>query len=113
MSLGPLIGKKTRFMLAAGALGAALTFAAVPRAHADDDRSKCQHRIEKAESKYYEAAREHGERSSQAEHRLHELNEERERCYQAYHSYWNGRDRQWHNDRDWDRDDHRDRDDQH
>jgi len=96
----------------AGALfvGIAAFAAAPPRALADDDRSKCQHRIEKAEARLSDAVRDHGPRSSQAEQRRHELNEERERCYQANHAWYYGQDRQWHNDRDWDRYDH-DRDD--
>jgi hypothetical protein len=99
--------------LAAALLLSVLAFATAPRAFADDDRSKCQHRIEKAEARYTDAVRDHGERSSEAAKRRHELNDERERCYQAYHSWWNGQDHQWHNDRDWDRDDHDHDHDQH
>lgn len=106
--------KTTSIALAAAMFFSVVAFAATPRAHADDDRSKCQHRIEKAEARYSDAVRDHGERSEQAEHRRHELNEERERCYQSYHSWWSSQDRRWHNDRDWDRDDHdRDHDRDH
>jgi len=98
--------KTTSIALAAAMFFSVVAFAATPRAHADDDRSKCQHRIEKAEAHYADAVRDHGERSEQAEHRRHELNEERDRCYQTYHSWWSSQDHRWHNDRDWDRDDH-------
>lgn len=79
-----------------------------PRAHAEDDRAKCQHHIEKAEAHLEKAIRQNGEHSSQAKNSRHELNEERERCYTAYHGWWSGADHRWHEDRDWDhdRDDH-------
>lgn len=98
------------------ALGTA-ALVTVPKSYADDDHSRCQRQIERAESKLDQAVRKHGERSHQAEQRRHDLNAQRERCWNAYHGWWNGRDRQWHTDRDWDRDrDHdrdHDRDDHH
>jgi hypothetical protein len=101
----------TSAVVSAALLGAAFVLISAPRAQADD-REKCQHRIEKAEARLDRAVREHGERSSQARSSRHALNEEREHCYSAYHVWWNGAERRWHNDRDWDRDD-RDRDHDH
>jgi hypothetical protein len=101
----------------AALLAMAFVVAMAPHAQAGDDRSKCQHRIEKAEVRLDSAIREHGAHSSEARASRHELNnEERERCYTAYHGWWNGADRRWHEDRDWDRDDRdhdHDRDDHH
>jgi hypothetical protein len=90
----------------ATALSAAMLLATAPSARADDDHEKCQPRIEKAEARLHDAIRHHGERSPQAESRRHELNEERERCWNSYHGWWNGVDHRWHSERDWDRDDH-------
>jgi|HubBroStandDraft_6_1064221.scaffolds.fasta_scaffold31588_1 Ni/Co efflux regulator RcnB len=99
--------------LAAAVLFGVLAFVSAPRSFADDKRAECQHRIEKAEARLADAIRDHGDRSSEAAKRRHELNDEREHCYQETHAWYNGQDRQWHNDRDWDHDDH-DRDhDQH
>ena len=78
---------------------------AAPRARADDNREKCRHRIERAEAKLDKAIHQHGEQSSQAQSRRHELNEEREHCWSAYHVWWNGMERKWHSERDWDHDD--------
>jgi hypothetical protein len=93
-------------------LGVVLMFVAVPRSQAAD-RAECQQRIEKSEAKLHEAIRKHGERSQQADHWRRELNEERERCWNQHHGWWNARERQWHNDRDWDGDRDWDRDRDH
>ncbi|HUK24936.1 MAG TPA: hypothetical protein VLV49_10180 [Terriglobales bacterium] len=89
--------------LAAAAVLSTTLFVAVPSAQADP-HDKCRHRIEKAEARLDEAIRHHGERSPQAEARRRDLNAERERCWEKYHGWWDGRDHQWHNDRDWDHD---------
>ena len=34
--------------------------------------------------------------------RRHDLNAERERCWNMYHGYWSGADHRWHDQRDWD-----------
>lgn len=68
-----------------------------------DERAECQKRIEKTEAKLEKAVHKHGERSRQAENQRRALNEERERCWNRYHSWYNGRDHQWHNEHDWDR----------
>ena len=94
-------------------LGAMLSTVAAPGLRADDERSKCQHRIAKAEDKLDDAVRHHGAHSRQAEDRRRELVEERERCWNEYHSWWNGHERRWHGDRDWDRDWDHDRDHDH
>lgn len=100
-------GKFVSSMLTAALLCGVLAFASAPRAYADDDRkAQCQHRIEKAEARLADAVRDHGERSQEAAKRRHELNDEREHCYQENHAWYNGQDKQWHNDRDWDHDDH-------
>ena len=75
------------------------------RAFADDDRTECQHRIEKSEAKLHAAVRRHGEHSAQADSRRAELRAQRERCYNRFRAWWDGHERKWHEDRDWDRDD--------
>jgi hypothetical protein len=74
---------------------------AVPQLQAED-HAQCQRHIEHAEAKLDEAIRKHGERSHQAEQRRHDLNAERERCWNSYHGWWDGHNHQWHTDRDWD-----------
>ena len=76
--------------------------ASVPRAHADD-RSHCQHAIEKAEARLDRAIHEKGEHSREAEARRHDLNVERENCWNRYHQWWNGKDRRWETEHNWDR----------
>lgn len=78
---------------------------AAPRARADDDRAKCQHRIEKAEARLHEAVAKHGEHSDEARARRHDLVSEREACWNRFHQWWDGGEHRWHDDRDWDRDD--------
>ena len=79
--------------------------AAAPKVRADD-HDKCRHAIEKAEHRLDQAVHKYGERSPQAERRRHELNEEREHCWQQYHGYWSSQDNRWHDQRDWDDHDH-------
>lgn len=105
------LGKSTAAMMT---IAAVLMLGAVPLVHADDDRAKCQHRIEKAEARLDDAIRKHGERSGQAAERRRDLDAERDHCWNQYHGWWDGRTHQWREQRDWDhdRDDH-DRDDHH
>jgi hypothetical protein len=91
--------------VAALVLNAMLFVVAVPSARADD-RDRCRQRIEKIEHKLDQEVAHHGEHSPQADARRRDLNAERERCYNTYHSWWNGKDQQWHTDRDWDQDHH-------
>lgn len=85
---------------------AAAMLVTVPRSYAEDDHAKCQHQIERAESKLDQAIRKHGEHSPQAEQRRRDLNAERDRCWNVYHGWWDGHEKRWHTDRDWDHDDH-------
>ncbi len=95
------IRKNLGMVSATLAMGAMFLVAGVPQLRADDDHRECRQRVEKAESKLERAVSRHGERSSQAEHARHELNEQRERCWNKYHGYW-GHDGRWHEQRDWD-----------
>lgn len=76
--------------------------AAVPRAHADD-RSHCQHAIEKAEARLDQAIQKHGEHSHEADERRRDLNAERENCWNKYHQWWNGKEHRWETEHNWDR----------
>jgi len=86
--------------LAAVMLAALSWFAAVPVAHADD-RSRCQHAVEKAEANLDRAVREHGERSHEADDRRRDLNAERQHCWDKYHQWWNGHDHRWETEHSW------------
>jgi hypothetical protein len=97
------------------ALGAALVVATAPKAHADDDaRTRCQHRVEKAQDHYRHELREHGKHSRQAEDARAKLNAEWDRCYTEARGWYDPNRHEWRTDRDWDRnydwDDDRDRD---
>jgi hypothetical protein len=84
-----------------------------PSAQAED-RNSCQVRVERAEHRLNDAIYDHGYNSHQANDRRRDLERERERCWNQFHGYGNGRDQQWQNDRNRDRDDrnaNRDRDD--
>lgn len=85
-----------------------LTFAAVPRLHADDNN--CQRRISKADHRLHNAIEHHGRESRQAERARQELHEARERCWNNGHRWWDEHDRKWRTEHDWDDRDH-DRDD--
>lgn len=76
-------------------------FVAAPIAHADD-RSRCQHAVERAESRLDSAVRHNGEHSRRAEDRRRDLNAERQRCWDQHHQWWNGRDHRWETDQNWD-----------
>jgi dienelactone hydrolase len=91
-----------RAALAAAVMAGLLAFGGAPRAMADD----CQRRIAKADHKLHEAIEHHGWNSEQAEHWRHELREERERCWNRYHRWWDEDGHRWHNERDWDDHDH-------
>lgn len=78
-------------------------FAAAPVAHADD-RSKCQHAVEKAEARLDRAIHDNGEHSREAEDRRRDLNAERQHCWDAHHQWWNGKEHRWETEQNWDRD---------
>lgn len=80
------------------------TFTAVPRAHADDD--DCQKRIAHADHRLHEAIEHHGTNSPQAESARHDLHEERERCWNKNHRWWDEDQHRWHDQQDWDDHDH-------
>ena len=89
---------------AATVMGAALMFfVAAPRVHADD-RSKCQHAVEKAEARLNKAIEHNGERSREAEDRRRDLNAERQRCWEEHHQWWNGKEHRWETEQSWDHD---------
>ena len=89
---------------AAAVMGVALMFfVAAPRAHADD-RSQCQHAVEKAEARLDRAIHDNGEHSREAEDRRRDLNAERQRCWEQYHQWWNGKEHRWETEQNWDRD---------
>jgi ribosome-associated translation inhibitor RaiA len=95
--------------IASTVLSAVLLFASAPLLRADEDRSKCQHHIEKAEAKLSHAISRHGERSSQARSAREHLNAERRECWGRHHAWYNAQEGRWHTEQDWDhdRDDHR------
>jgi hypothetical protein len=104
--------------LAALALGGALILATTPKVHADDGRSRCQSRVEKANDRYHKEVREHGRRSEQAEKAKSRLTAEWDRCYTQAHGWYDPNRHEWRTDRDWDRnykwdDDDHDRDRDH
>jgi hypothetical protein len=80
--------------------GSLFLFAAAPASHADE-RDRCRHAIEKAEVRLDRAIRDRGEHSRAADERRRQLNAERERCWGAYHQWWNGRDHRWETEHNW------------
>jgi len=78
-------------------------FVAAPLARADD-RSKCQHAVEKAEARLDRAIQHGGEHSRQADERRRDLNAERQRCWDQHHEWWNGKDHHWEKEQNWDHD---------
>jgi len=89
-------------MVGAVLAAALFFFVSTPRLHADD-RGKCQHAIEKAEARLDKAIHDKGEHSREAEDRRRDLNAERQRCWDAYHQWWNGKDHRWETEHSWDR----------
>ncbi|MGD0566793.1 MAG: hypothetical protein ABSA78_00195 [Candidatus Sulfotelmatobacter sp.] len=79
--------------------------AAAPLAHADD-RSHCQHAIEKAEANLDRAIHDHGDHSPQANDRRRDLNAERQKCWDQYHQWWNGKEHRWETERNWEENPH-------
>jgi hypothetical protein len=86
--------------VAAVMVWALLLFVAAPLVHADE-REKCQHAIEKAEVRLDRAIHDHGEHSHAAEARRRELYAERERCWNAHHQWWNGKEHRWETEHNW------------
>jgi len=88
--------------IAAVALGAALLFTNLPKASADQ-RSRCQHKVEKAQEHYQHERHEHGKHSPQAEEAKAKLNETWDRCWNEAHGWYDPQRHEWRTDRDWDR----------
>ena len=86
--------------VAAAAAFALLLFVGTTGARADD-RAKCQHAVAKAEARLDRAIHDHGDHSHEADDRRRDLNAERERCWNAYHQWWNGRDHRWETEHNW------------
>ena len=95
--------------IATTVLSVILSVASAPLARADEDRSKCQHHVEKAEEKLERAVSRHGERSPQARSARDHLNGERRECWGRHHAWYDAHERRWHTEQDWDHDhdDHR------
>jgi len=72
-----MLKNASRFSLAL-LLGAGMIAATVVPAQAE---RPCEHRVHQAEMNYRNAVRRHGERSKQAEHFRHELENARARCH--------------------------------
>ena len=87
--------KKIKTLFAAFVILSFLGGTIPARAFDRDDDRKCEQRIRNAERKLHDAERKHGEHSSQAQARRHDLEEARERCH--------------HGDRDHDHDHDHDR----
>src|ERR1700731_1487033 len=92
-------GRTSVALLIVGAF--TLFIAAAPQVRADD-RSHCQHAIEKAEARLDKAIRDKGEHSREAEDRRRDLNAERQHCWEQYHQWWNGKDHRWETENNWD-----------
>ncbi len=84
-------------------LGVTLMIATTPKASADDGRSRCQHKVEKAEEHFRHEVHEHGKRSHQAEEAKAKLNTEWDRCWTEAHAWYDPHRHEWRTDRDWDR----------
>jgi hypothetical protein len=98
-NLNRRFGKTAVATIMAGLL---LLFAAAPIVHADD-KDKCRHAIEKAEARLDKAIHDKGDHSREADDRRRDLNAERERCWNQYHQWWNGKDQRWETEHNWDR----------
>jgi hypothetical protein len=86
--------------VAAVIAGALSLFAMAPLAQADE-KERCQHAIEKAEVRLDRAIQDKGEHSHLADERRRDLNAERERCWNANHQWWNGKEHRWETEHNW------------
>jgi len=95
-----------------GVIAAALMiFTAVPRAHADDQFTKCRHDADKAEAKLDQAIAKHGGHSEEATEAREHLRKQREHCYERIHQWWDARKQKWEHDDDFGKDLHHHHDD--
>jgi hypothetical protein len=95
--------------IAAFAISTALVCSTGTKAFADG-RTRCQHRVEKAEEHYRHEVREHGKHSPKAEEARAKLNAEWDRCWNEAHVWYDPHRHEWRSERDWDRDYDWDRD---
>jgi len=93
------IGKS---LLISGALLGFLAGPGVRSLRADD----CQAATAKADHRLHEAIKDHGPDSKQADRARHDLNAQRQRCWDANHRWWDEDGHRWHTDKDWDENDH-------
>lgn len=99
--------RTSKAALALATLSALFVFmsAATPQAaHADDARTKCQHRVQHARDKLDQAIRDHGDHSSQADKAWMKLRGEREHCWEKFHEWWDAGNAKWRHDDDWTKD---------
>jgi len=80
------------------ALAAAMAFPLAARA---DERDHCRNMIDRDEQRLQWAIYNHGHDSLEADISRRNLNEARQRCWDDYHVWWNGRDGTWHDVNDW------------
>lgn len=99
-----MIQRLGKTAVAAVIIAALSWFVAVPVVRADDDRSHCQHAVEKAEARLDRAIAHNGEHSRQADDRRRDLNAERQRCWELHHQWWNGHEHRWETEQNWDHD---------
>lgn len=97
-----MVHRMTKMAVAAVMAAALSWFVAVPLVHAED-RSACQHAVEKAEARLDKAIHDHGDHSPEADARRRDLNAERQHCWDKYHQWWNGREHRWETEQNWDR----------
>jgi hypothetical protein len=96
-----LIRRLGKSAIAAIVMGALFLFvAAAPQVRADD-HAKCQHAIEKAEARLDKAIHDKGDHSREAEARRHDLEAERQRCWDQHHGWWNGKEHRWETEHNW------------
>ena len=89
----------TFLRLASGlALAAAIAFPLAARA---DERDHCRNTIDRDEQRVQWAIFNHGHDSLEAQISRDRLNEARQRCWDEFHVWWNGRDSSWHEVNDW------------
>ena len=86
------------------AISAGLLCSSAGRVFADDDhgRTRCQHRVEKAEEHYRHEVREHGKHSPDAENAKAKMNAEWDRCWTESHGWYDPHRHEWRTDHDWD-----------
>jgi hypothetical protein len=90
-------------LLAAAMMSVFLLLIAAPPPAQADGRERCQRNMERGEARLQDAIHRFGGNSKIAIQRYRELNAERERCWNLYHSWWGVNDHRWHTERDWER----------